>query len=83
MINFKRAEIVKAQAVRQALAPISPNRKRKRAVGAKEVRGDNGMLESIKEDPRIQNQVDLEVSRIQGRGEEALYTLQGAAGLII
>ena len=35
VIDFERAEIVKAQAVRQALAPISPNRKRKRAVGAK------------------------------------------------
>ena len=83
VIDFERAEIVKAQAVRQALAPISPNRKRKRAVGAKEVGGDNGMLESMKEDPRIQNQVDLEVSRIRGRGEEALYTLQGAAGLVM
>lgn len=83
VIDFERAEIVKAQAVRQALAPISPNRKRKRALtsGAKEVGADNHMLEMMKEDPRIRNQVYLELSRMRGLGEKALRTIQESAGL--
>ena len=85
VIDFERAEIVKAQAVRQALAPISPNRKRKRALtsGAKEVGADNHMLEMMKEDPRIRNQVYLELSRMRGLGEKALRTIQESAGLCL
>ena len=72
VIDFERAEIVKAQAVRQALAPISPNRKRKRALtsGAKEIEGDNKMLEIMKEDPKIQYQVELEISQGEGLGNK-------------
>ena len=74
VIDFEGAEIVKskAQTVRQALAPISPNRKRKRALtlGAKEVGGDNNLLAMMDEDPKIQNQVYLEISRARGLGNK-------------
>lgn len=73
VIDFEGAEIVKAktEAVRQVLAPISPNRKRKRALtfGAKEVGDDNNML-AMMEDPKIQNQVYLEISRARGLGNK-------------
>ena len=83
VIDFERAEIIKAQAVRQALAPISPNRKRKRAVGAKEVGGEDNTLETMKEDPRIRNQVYLELSRMRGLGEKALRTIEESAGFVL
>ena len=78
VIDFEGAEIVKAKAVRQALAPISPNRKRKRAVVTKE---DNNMLAVMSEDPKIRYQADLEVSRTRGLGRKALRTIQESAGL--
>ena len=85
VIDFEEAEIVKEAGIvntlRQALSPISPNRKRKRALGTKEVGGDNNMLETMKEDRRIQNYVHQEISRMQCLGKEALRTIQASAGL--
>ena len=78
VIDFEGAEIVKAQAVRQALAPISPNRKRKRAAVTKE---DNSILAVMDEDPTIRNQVHLEISQTRGLGKKAFLTLQESAGL--
>ena len=62
MIDFERAEIVKA--VRRALSPkkMSLNRKRKRTLGAKKVGGEDNMLEMMKEDPTIRLRVALDVS---------------------
>ena len=58
--DFERAEIVKV--VRLPLSPISPNRKRKRTLGAKEVGGEDNILEIMKEDPTIRLRVALDVS---------------------
>ena len=77
VIDFEAAEIVKAQAVRQALAPISPNRKRKRAVVTKE---DNNILAMMNEDPKMRNQVELEISQTRGLGKKAFRTIQESAG---
>ena len=77
VIDFEGAEIVKAKAVRQALAPISPNRKRKRAVVTKE---DNNILAVMDEDPKIRNQVELEISQTRGLGKKAFRTIQESAG---
>ena len=81
MIDFEEAEIVKTQAVRQALAPISPNRKRKRASGAKEFWADNDILKIMKEHPRIRYQVEFEISQTRDLGKKAFRTIQESAGL--
>ena len=67
--------------LRQALAPISPNRKRKRAVEAKEVGDDNNMLKLIMEDPEIQYHVEQEILRMRRLGKEALRTIRASAEL--
>ena len=89
IIDFEEAEIVKTEAetvkpIRQALEPISPNQKRKRAaLGAKETGGENSMLETMKEDPRIQYHVEQELLRMRDLGKKALRTIQAqeSAGL--
>ena len=50
VIDFERAKIVKT--LREALSSMSPNRRRKRILGAKEVEGQDNMLEMIEEDRR-------------------------------
>ncbi len=85
VIDFEDVEIVKeagtVNPLRQALAPISPNRKRKRAVGAKEVGDDNNMLKLIMEDPEIQYHVEQEILRMRRLGKEALRTIRASAEL--
>ena len=96
VIDFEEAEIVKTAEIvkkevetvkplRQALEPISPNRKRKRAtLGAKEkVEAANDILETMNEDPRIQYHVEQEILRMRGLGKDALRTIQAqeSAGL--
>ncbi len=63
LIDFERAEIVKT--LRQALSPMSPNRKRKRALGAKEVKGEDNMLGIKSKDPKIRFQAALEESAMR------------------
>jgi len=60
VIDFERAEIVKA--IRRALLPMSPNRKRKRTLGAKEVDGEDNMVDMMKEDPTMRLRVALDIS---------------------
>ena len=79
IINFEGAEIV--ENLQEALLPISPNRKRKRALGAKEIGAANNMLETMKKDPKIRSQVELEILSIRALGEQALHTIQESAGL--
>ena len=95
VIDFEEAEIVKTaetvkteaetvKPLRQALEPISPNRKRKRAPGgAKEVGAEYNILETMNEDPRIQYHVEQEILRMRGLGKDALRTIraQESAGL--
>lgn len=57
VIEFERVEIVKA--IRRALLPMSPNRKRKRLCGAKEVDGKDNMVYMMKEDPIMQLRVAM------------------------
>jgi len=59
VIDFERAEIVKA--VRRALLPMSPNRKRKRTLGAKEGDGKDNMADTMKEDPTMRLRVALDI----------------------
>ena len=61
VIDFERAEIVKA--IRRALLPMSPNRKRKRLCGAKEV--DNKMLDMMKGDPIMQSRVAMDIWAVE------------------
>ena len=63
VIDFERAEIVKA--IRRALLPMSPNRKKKRTLGAKEVDGEDNMVDTIKEDPKLRLRVALDISAAQ------------------
>ena len=79
IIEFEGAEIV--EKVRQALLPISPNWKRKRALRTKEIGPANNMLETMKGDPRIRSQVELDILSIRALGEQALHTIQGSAGV--
>ena len=60
VIDFERADIVKA--IRRALLPMSPNGNRKRTFGAKEVDGEDKMVDMMKEDPTIRLRVALDIS---------------------
>ena len=59
VIDFERAEIVKA--VRRALSPMSPNRKRKRTLGAKEVDDKDNMVDMMKKDHTMRSRVALDI----------------------
>ena len=63
VIDFERAEIVKA--VRQALSPMSPNQKRKRTLGAKEVDDEDNMVNMMKKDHTMRLRVALDISAAQ------------------
>ena len=60
VIDFERAEIVKA--VRRALLPMSPIRKRKRTLGTKVVDGEDNMVDTMKEDPTMRFRAALDMS---------------------
>ena len=60
VIDFERAEIMKA--IRPALLPMSPNRKRKRTLRAKEVDGEDNMVDMVKEDPTMRFRAALDMS---------------------
>ena len=79
IMDFEGAEIV--ENIQQALLPIPPIRKSKRALWAKEIRPTNNMLETMEGDPKARPQVDLEILSIRALGEQALHTIQESAGL--
>lgn len=64
VIDFERAVIVKAT-TRQALLPMSPNRKRKRLLGAKEVEGEEAMVDIMNDDPVFRYQVSIDMAAAQ------------------
>ena len=60
VIDFERAKIVKA--IRPALLPMSPNRKRNQIIGAKEINDEDNMMSIMKMDPKIRSQMALDMS---------------------
>ncbi|KAK3173022.1 hypothetical protein OEA41_006350 [Lepraria neglecta] len=60
VIDFERAEIVKV--IRRALLPMLPKGKRKRTLGAKEIDGEDKMVDVMKEDPTTRLRVALDMS---------------------
>ena len=62
VIDFEQVETVKV--IQRALLPMLPNGKRKRTLGAKEIDGEDKMVDMMKEDHTMRLGVALDMSAV-------------------